>query len=97
MMDGKHETMADHDSWSETTRQASNIMPDDTEKTHGQAVVDTIIATPTSAGNTKISLFQATKLYPRIVGYCLGLSSAILLYGYDLVIVGTVAALPQFQ
>jgi hypothetical protein len=42
-------------------------------------------------------LWQSIKKFPRIVGYCLALSSAILLYGYDLVIVGTVAAMPQFQ
>jgi hypothetical protein len=44
-----------------------------------------------------IPLWQSIKTFPRIVGYCLALSSAILLYGYDLVIVGTVAAMPQFQ
>jgi hypothetical protein len=44
-----------------------------------------------------IPLWQSIKRFPRIVGYCLALSSAILLYGYDLVIVGTVAAMPQFQ
>lgn len=42
-------------------------------------------------------LWQSIKKFHRIVGYCLALSSAILLYGYDLVIVGTVAAMPQFQ
>jgi hypothetical protein len=44
-----------------------------------------------------VPLWQSIKRFPRIVGYCLALSSAILLYGYDLVIVGTVAAMPQFQ
>lgn len=44
-----------------------------------------------------IPLWQSFKKSPNIVGYCLALSSAILLYGYDLVIVGTVAAMPQFQ
>ncbi|KGO77437.1 Major facilitator superfamily domain, general substrate transporter [Penicillium italicum] len=44
-----------------------------------------------------IPLWRSVKKFPRIVGYCFALSSAILLYGYDLVIVGTVAAMPQFQ
>ena len=44
-----------------------------------------------------VPLWQSFKKSPNIVGYCLALSSAILLYGYDLVIVGTVAAMPQFQ
>ncbi|KAJ5330139.1 hypothetical protein N7452_010529 [Penicillium brevicompactum] len=43
------------------------------------------------------SLWQSVKASPRIVGYCLALSSAILMYGYDLVIVAAVAAMPQFQ
>jgi hypothetical protein len=51
----------------------------------------------TSENNSYIPLSQSIKKWPRIVGYCLALSSAILLYGYDLVIVGTVAAMPQFQ
>lgn len=43
------------------------------------------------------SLWQSIKKSSRIVAYCLALSSAILMYGYDLVIVATVAAMPQFQ
>ncbi|KAJ5583188.1 hypothetical protein N7535_001808 [Penicillium sp. DV-2018c] len=46
---------------------------------------------------THVPLWHSIKRFPRIVGYCVALSSAILLYGYDLVIVGTVAAMPQFQ
>jgi len=43
------------------------------------------------------SLWQSLKRWPKVVGYNLALSSAILLYGYDLVIVGTVSAMPAFQ
>lgn len=42
-------------------------------------------------------LWQSLKGWPKVVGYNLALSSAILLYGYDLVIVGTVSAMPAFQ
>ena len=56
-----------------------------------------VISTPTSSETNKLSLWQAVKQYPRVVLYSLSLTSAILLYGYDLVIVGTVSALPQFQ
>lgn len=45
----------------------------------------------------KVSLWQSVKTYPKIVGCCLGLTAAILLYGYDLAIVGTVSAMPEFQ
>lgn len=44
-----------------------------------------------------VPLWQSVKKWPRVVIYCLALSSAILLYGYDLVIVGTVSAMPAFQ
>ncbi|KAJ5110484.1 hypothetical protein N7532_001019 [Penicillium argentinense] len=44
-----------------------------------------------------VPLWQSLKKWPRVVGYNLALSSAILLYGYDLVIVGTVSAMPAFQ
>lgn len=44
-----------------------------------------------------LPLWQSLKRWPKVVGYNLALSSAILLYGYDLVIVGTVSAMPAFQ
>lgn len=44
-----------------------------------------------------VPLWHSIKRSSKIVAYCLALSSAILMYGYDLVIVGTVAAMPQFQ
>lgn len=42
-------------------------------------------------------LWHSLKRWPKVVMYNLALSSAILLYGYDLVIVGTVSAMPAFQ
>lgn len=47
--------------------------------------------------NRHLPLVQSVKLYPKVVGYCFGLTTVILLWGYDLVIVGTVQALPVFQ
>lgn len=44
-----------------------------------------------------VPLWQSMKKWPRVIAYNLALSSAILLYGYDLVIVGTVSAMPAFQ
>lgn len=44
-----------------------------------------------------VPLLHSLRKSPRIVLYCVALSSAILLYGYDLVIVGTVSAMPAFQ
>ncbi len=44
-----------------------------------------------------LRLIQACRVYPKVVGYCFALTTVILLWGYDLVIVGTIQALPVFQ
>ncbi|KAJ5691844.1 hypothetical protein N7462_001267 [Penicillium macrosclerotiorum] len=54
-------------------------------------------ATPQSPPQTHVPLWQSVKRWPRVIAYCLALSSAILLYGYDLVIVGNASAMPAFQ
>ena len=53
--------------------------------------------TNNSAQEGHVPLWQSMKKWPRVIAYNLALSSAILLYGYDLVIVGTVSAMPAFQ
>lgn len=60
--------------------------------------IEVVSQTLDSPGQTeKVSLWQSVKIYPKIVGCCFGLTAAILLYGYDLAIVGTVSAMPEFQ
>ena len=44
-----------------------------------------------------LPLVQAMKKYPKIVAYCLSLTSAVLLWGYDLAVVGSLVSLPAFQ
>ncbi|KAJ9491605.1 hypothetical protein VN97_g1630 [Penicillium thymicola] len=63
----------------------------------GMNVVDRTNGIRAGGKTSHTPLWQSIKKFPTVVGYCLALSSAILLYGYDLVIVGTVAAMPQFQ
>ncbi|ORY15167.1 general substrate transporter [Clohesyomyces aquaticus] len=43
------------------------------------------------------TLWQNIKRYRKVVGITFGLTSAILLYGFDNVIVGTVSGMPGFQ
>lgn len=43
------------------------------------------------------TLWQNVKKYRKVTYITLGLTSAILLFGYDNVVVGTVAAMPDFQ
>lgn len=44
-----------------------------------------------------LSLWQAIKKWSRVFLFSLGMSSAILMYGYDYVIVGNASAMPAFQ
>ncbi|KAL3455832.1 MFS general substrate transporter [Aspergillus heterothallicus] len=46
---------------------------------------------------TNISLIEAVKQSSKTVAWCLALTSGILLYGYDLVIVENVSSMPEFQ
>jgi hypothetical protein len=55
-----------------------------------------------SASSSEISdeqrtLWQNVKKYRKVTYVTLGLTSAILLYGYDNVVVGTISAMPVFQ
>jgi hypothetical protein len=45
----------------------------------------------------EMRLLKSVRLYPKITRYTFFLMSAVLLYGYDLVIVGTLPAVPGFQ
>jgi hypothetical protein len=48
-------------------------------------------------GDEERTLWQNIKKYRKVVYVTFGLTSAILLYGYDNVVVGTIAAMPVFQ
>jgi hypothetical protein len=39
----------------------------------------------------------ALKAYPRVAAYCFALSLSALLTGYDVIVVGSITALPHFQ
>lgn len=45
----------------------------------------------------QLSLMTAVRRRPRVVGYSLALTSTIILWGYDMVIVGNVSAMPASQ
>lgn len=45
----------------------------------------------------ELPLWQALRKWRRVTIYCIGLTSAILMYGYDYVIVGTTSSMPSFQ
>ncbi|KIW85315.1 hypothetical protein Z517_00705 [Fonsecaea pedrosoi CBS 271.37] len=43
------------------------------------------------------TLWKSIRKWPKVLGYSLGLTSSILLYGFDTSIVGNVSAIPAFQ
>jgi hypothetical protein len=45
----------------------------------------------------KMTLVQAIRRWPRVFLYSLGLTTAIILWGFDFVIVGSVASMPAFM
>lgn len=47
--------------------------------------------------HSELTLWQTLKKWHRVSLYCVGLTSAILLYGYDYVIVGSTSSMPSFQ
>ncbi|KAF2629380.1 MFS general substrate transporter [Macroventuria anomochaeta] len=49
------------------------------------------------ASDNSRTLWQNVKKYRKVIYVTFGLTSAILLYGYDNVVVGTVSAMPVFQ
>lgn len=44
-----------------------------------------------------MSLFQAIKLYPKAVGWSVVLSSALIMEGYDLALLGSLYGSPEFN
>lgn len=62
---------------------------------------DTAIGSPPSLRELnvqeKLSMIQAVRKWPKISWWCLGLTSAIILTGFDISIISSVASLPEFQ
>ncbi|KAH7130951.1 general substrate transporter [Dactylonectria macrodidyma] len=45
----------------------------------------------------KLPLGKAIRKYPKVIGYCLGLTVVVVGWGYDLVVVGSITAVESFQ
>lgn len=50
-----------------------------------------------AADEKAMSLVQAIKLYPKAVGWSVVLSSALIMEGYDLALLGSLYGSPQFN
>lgn len=73
------------------------------KKTSGQAgektevVERTVSHTTSDASNEQRTVLQNVKRYRKVAWVTFGLTSAILLFGYDNVVVGTTSGMPAFQ
>jgi hypothetical protein len=76
----------------------SAMEPKNSEPTeHVSEISSAASAFSTDSGDEQRSLWQNVKKYRKVTYVTLALTSAILLYGYDNVVVGTVSAMPVFQ
>lgn len=50
-----------------------------------------------AADEKQMGLFQALRLYPKAVGWSVVLSSALIMEGYDLALLGSLYGSPQFN
>jgi hypothetical protein len=72
-------------------------MQESTPKRSEEFVEDVSSPDTNTSSQGYVPLWHSLKKWPKVVGYNLALSSAILLYGYDLVIVANVSSMPAFQ
>lgn len=49
------------------------------------------------AESTSISILEAIKANPKVIMYCVLVTTGPLIYGFDSIIVGLVTAMPSFQ
>lgn len=70
----------------------SNSINNDTSDDDKDGVYEVDIADPAN-----LTLLQSIKRFPRVVAYVFAACPGILLYGFDMVIVSTLTAMPEFQ
>jgi len=63
----------------------------------GESISEVITTSTTPTTDEQRTLWQNVKKYRKVTYITFGLTSAILLYGYDNVIIGTISAMPEFQ
>jgi hypothetical protein len=74
-----------------------NQSTDKKDSFSGEQVSEVNSASTHQDADKQRTLWQNVKKYRKVCWITIALTSAILLYGYDNVVVGTVAAMPVFQ
>lgn len=62
-----------------------------------ETAISPIDSVASAGDDAQLTLWQAVRTWKKVVLYCLGLSFAVILYGYDQAIVGSVSGIPAFQ
>lgn len=70
---------------------------DDQTVAQSNAIAPLEEAEHAASGEKNMSLMQAIKLYPKAVGWSVVLSSALIMEGYDLALLGSLYGSPQFN
>ncbi|KAK7429770.1 hypothetical protein QQZ08_003615 [Neonectria magnoliae] len=79
-----------------STTQGPMLQEQDTRYSSGPED-DPTSKTQSSHSEEQLTLAQGIKRYPKVVGYCLALTVAIIGWGYDLVIVGSITGVDSFK
>jgi MFS transporter, SP family, general alpha glucoside:H+ symporter len=81
---------------SKSNDETQMMRPDSSSPLTG-AIIATEVEIAAPDPEEKLRLGQAIKRYPKFVGYCLGLTIAIIGWGYDLTVVGSIIGVDSFQ
>ncbi|CAO2651508.1 Nn.00g040780.m01.CDS01 [Neocucurbitaria sp. VM-36] len=76
---------------------ATNMNVDTKDDFMAEHISDVNSASTSQTSDEQRTLWQNVKKYRKVTYITLGLTSAILLYGYDNVVIGTISAMPDFQ
>lgn len=86
----------------DSSRSSDRAPKEEALVTQPLAITDTSQTTSNSSSieideHGHLTVWQAIKKWQRVFWYTLGISSTIIMLGYDLVIVGNSSAMPAFQ
>ncbi|KIX10098.1 uncharacterized protein Z518_01179 [Rhinocladiella mackenziei CBS 650.93] len=72
-------------------------MPEEVDTKDALAHVELVASSEIDPHSQRFSLIRAVRIWPKAAGYGLALTSVILLWGYDMAMVGNLASLPAFR
>ena len=74
-----------------------SVNHNDIPKTSNREIALTEQPAASSTAPSKLSVLQAVRKWPKISAWCLAVSTGVILGGFDVSIISSVASLPEFQ